>query len=485
VRTTRPEIMSTLAFDSHPARAASPAPARDHWPLIIAGAFLCLHLLLILFVDVANSDAFLLADRALVRLRTLQELLATASAGEAREYLANHGIVGDYAAHALLYGLGGQFAIVAVQIALALLSGVCVYRIARVIELSPRMSALAMALYLAMPHTLVFPHQLASEALHVPLLVVSTWLLVKSLRERSWRALFAGALCLGIATLIRPITLLWPLVAGLVLMIGLRPRHGLIFISVAMLPVLAWMSFVGVNTGEFGLGKSNHSMGRNLFERVGRIAATLPVHEQTQVRLDYLDAAEPTLGPLQYLHFSVSYPAASLRHLMHDATAFFAKSGVERLTIDYLQLQPRAGSIQHADNGWRQQLEQHGWGYTIRYLWNALGAVLAISIIGALAIAALFALASVGALHFVRRFFVERGGYTLIGVMLASIVAYIFAFSQVLNAMQSRQRAPAEFAVVLLAMTGLVVVRKWLAQRAANSRPSVSKPAMISVDQPF
>jgi hypothetical protein len=469
--------MSTLAIDPHHARAAI-ASDPGRLPLIVAAAFLCLHVLLLLFVDASSSDVFLRADRAHVRLRTLQELLATTSAGEARQYLANHGILGDYAAHALLYALGGRFTVIAVQIALALFSGLCVYRIGRVLELSPRMCALAMALYLAMPHTLVFPHQLASEALHVPLFVISTWLIAKALRERSSRALIASAVLLGIATLIRPITLLWPIVAGIVLMIGLRPRHGLMFVGVALLPVLAWMSFVGVHTGEFGLGKSNHSMGRNLYERVGRIAATLPAEQQRQARAQYLDTVEPTLGPVEYLSFSLAYPKAALRHLMHDATAFFAKSGVERITIDYLQMRPRAGSIQDSDNGWRQQLERHGWPYTIRYLWNELGVVLVISLLGAVAIALLFAFAAIGTLHVVRRWFVDRTPDALIGVMLAGVVAYIFFFSQVLNAMQSRQRAPAEFAVVLLAVSGLVVARKWLGQRAVSSRSSVPKPRL-------
>ena len=459
-----------------------PIVSRDRTPLLIAAAFAIVHIGLVIFIDASNAEVFLRADRAQVRLRTLLELLASPSFDEAVHYLASHGIVGDYAAHALLYAVGGRFFLIGVQIALCLIAGLCVYRLGRALELSGRMSAMAMTVYLCMPHTLVFPHQLASEALHVPLLVISTWLLAKGILERQWRVLAISALLLGIATLIRPITLLWPLVAGIVAAIALRPRLALAYTGLAVLPIVLWMSFIGMNTGEFGLGKSDHSMERNLYERVGRITDSLPSAEQENARREHLSSPERTLGASDYLRFSFAYPVASLRHLMHDATAFFAKSGVERITIDYLQLTPDASRLQGSRDGWRQQLERHGWAYTLRFLWDTLGPILLVSAFGAVAIVALFILAAIGAAYFVRQLVIARTPESFIGTMLLGLVAYIFLFSQVLNAMQSRQRAPAEFAVALLAAAGLQWLRSRSRQRAPYSPARVTKSGLVGAD---
>lgn len=428
-------------------------------PLYVAGAFLLLHALLAVLVDATDPDAFLRADRALARMRVVQELLASPSFGDVRHFLASHGVVGDYAMHALLFGGGGRFAVVLVQVVLCVFSGVCVYRLGRFLDLTPRMSALAMAVYLALPHALVFPHQLATEALHMPLFAISTWLLACGIRERRWRSLAVSALCLGLATLIRPITLLWPLVAALVVALAVRPRAALIYAVLAVLPIIAWMSFIGIQTGEFGLGKSDHSMERNLYERVARIVDTLPSERRLEARAAYLASPERELGPVDYLRFSADYPGAALQHLVLDGTAFFAKSGIERITIDYLHLRAGEDTVQDTNDGWRQQLERHGWQYTATYLWQHLGAVLLISVAGALVMAALFGLAAVGALHFLHRLWLARTPQALIGTLLVGVIAYTFMFGQVLNAMQSRHRAPAEFAVVLLAATGGCVLR--------------------------
>lgn len=317
----------------------------------------------------------------------------------------------------------------------------------------------------------------------MPLLVISTWLLATGCMERKPSWLIASAFCLGLATLIRPITLLWPFVAALAILICYRPREAALYWVCALLPVVLWMSFIGAQTGEFGLGKSAHSMERNLYERVLRITATLPPGERDQARAAYLPAAatpaDRELGALGYLKFSVAYPAASSKHLLHDATAFFAKSGVERLTIDYFALTDGAAELQDPDRGWRQQVEVHGWPHTLRFLWRTMGATLVVSLAGAAAILGLFVLALIGALHFLRRLGEIRAPGVMLGVLLIALVGYVFLFAQVLNAMQSRQRAPAEFAIVLLAAVGLGILRSRSTNRREIARRSAKEEAEI------
>lgn len=442
------EVSTTGA--SQGTRALHPSQA----PFLIAAAFALLHLLLALLVDRAAPDLFIRADRAGERLSAVLGLIATSSWPDTKAFLATHGIFGDYAVHALLYDIGGRFGVVIVQVTLALVSGLCVYRIASLLGLTARAAAIAMTLYLCLPHTIVFPHQLATEALQIPLVVISTWLLIESLFRPRLAPLIVSALCLGLATLIRPIMLLWPFVAALALALAVRPRAAIAYAGAALLPVLAWMMFVGAQTGDFGLGKSGHSMERNLYERVERITDTLPPAVRADARAVYLDAENQELTAATYLRFWLDHPGASFEHLARDAMAFFGKSGIERLTIDYLALSSGAKSLQDPERGWRRQLEEHGLIQTARSLSETLGAVFLISVIGAVLMLCLVAFAFGGTLHFVAQWRTLRAPRVVAGLLLASLVLYIFWFSQVINAMQSRHRAPAEFALVLLAVVG-------------------------------
>lgn len=446
-------------------------------PILIATLFLLLHVFLAFTVDAADPEAFLRADRAYERMQALQGLLASSSPQQAIEFLGAHGIVGDYAAHALLYVVGGRLAVVFVQIALVILSGIGVYRLAALLGLPPRARAAVMAIYLSLPHTLVFAHQLATEALHVPLFVISNWLLAEGIRNKRLSALAWSAACLGLATLIRPISLLWPIVAAAALMVSWRPRAGLLYACLAILPVLAWMSFVGAQTGSFGLGESSHSMTSNLYERVMRITATLPAKERRAARATYLQDSEHSIGPFAYMRFSLDYPQASLEHLLRDAVAFFAKSGVERITIDYLALSTRSAMLQDDQEGWRRQLELNGAAHTARYLWGALGAIFLASLLGALVIVTLFVFAILGAWTFAKRWREICTPEVATGLLLACVVIYTFVFSQVLNAMQSRQRAPAEFAIVLLGAAGLRSLRQRRSERIEWARATQSRNA--------
>lgn len=422
-------------------------------PALIALAFLALHALLTATVDAADPEVFLRADRAHERLRVLQGLLEVGSMRQFIDYLASHGIVGDYAVHAALFFAGGRYGIIFVQVALAILSGLAVYRIAILLGLRREMAALAMTLYLALPHTLIFPHQLVTEALHVPLFVIANWMLAEGMHTRA-SMLGWSAVCLGVATLIRPITLLWPIAAGIAVAISRRSRDGVMYGCIALAPIMLWMLFVGSQTGRIGLGESDHSMERNLYERVARITATMPIDERDIARAAYLTDRGRKLGPAAYFIFAVEYPLPVAQHVLRDGVAFFAKSGIERITVDYLAVVAGSQAVQSPSDGWRRRLELHGVAHTAAYLWTTLGAVLIVSIAGAVMMLAIVLLALAAVVDAMRSRQTHTVAARALIAMLTGVVLYTFVFSQVLNAMQSRQRAPAEFALVLLATLG-------------------------------
>lgn len=406
-------------------------------------------------IDARDAEAFLRADRAHERWRVLQGLLDVGAMPQLSHYFASHGIVGDYAVHAGLYLAGGRYGVILIQVGLAILSGLAVYRLAILLGLSRGKAALAMSVYLALPHTLIFPHQLVTEALHVPLFVISNWMLIEGLRKARPALLGWSALLLGVATLIRPITLLWPIVATAIVALSRRGRDGAIYGCIALAPIVLWMMFIGSQTGRIGLGESDHSMERNLYERVARITSTMPTDEREAARAAYLAEPDRKLRPLTYFSFAIEYPLPVLEHVLRDATVFFAKSGVERITLDYLALVPESGAIQSPQDGWRRQLELHGVAHTASYLWASFGGMLIVSIAGAVITLTLVLLAVAGVLGSLRhRRDMDSTARWLVAALTA-VMLYTFLFSQVLNAMQSRQRAPAEFALVLLATVGL------------------------------
>src|SRR5262249_35577761 len=123
--------------------------------------------------DLAHPDRFLHADRAGERIAAVQGFAQALQTGRLWGYTTSHGIVGDWLPQALLYVAGGAYFVIAVQVLLALASVLWVRDIGLRLGMAEGPARGAALLYALLPHTLVFPHQLASEAIFVPLVVLS------------------------------------------------------------------------------------------------------------------------------------------------------------------------------------------------------------------------------------------------------------------------------------------------------------------------
>ena len=410
--------------------------------------------------DLLHPELFLRADRARERIDVIQRFAALVQGGgDFAAFFAGHGIVGDWLPQALLYMAGGQYLVIAVQIALALAS------VAWLRELGPRFglsaggAAAAAALYGFLPHTLVFPHELASEAIFVPLVVLSFRL-----------SLGAGSgLALGLATLIRPLTALWPFIHAAIEPAALKKRAA--YVAWALVPLLAWMGFILAATGELSMGRSGHDLGRNLYDRMQRMAAPLPEAQRPAPRPE----GQQRVSVGEYLRFCAEHPLAAAAHSARDLTVMGLKSGIERIVLDYLDLYPEdRATLQNSDGGWRESVEQRGPVKALFELlrarpglvfWSALGAVLFL-VFMALALVGAFS-ANAGAES--RR---RRG-------LLALFVLYVLATAQVVDAAQSRHRAPAEFALCLLAVAG------WAALRGKRAQHLRSKDFIYRRAEPY
>lgn len=445
-----------------------------YFPFFTLAFALSVHLLMLLR-DLSNTTIFFNADRALSRWNTMQGIIDAFANNQATDFLISHGVIGDYIFHAILLELGGKFGLILFQVGIALLSGWGVYRIGHLIGLSVRQSSLAAGIYLFLPHTLVFPHQLITEALHTPFLVISLWLTIEFLRNGrgNTRCLIIGALLVGIATLIRPITLLWPMIVGLTLMRGTKVRFGAIYLVLAYLPILLWMGFIGTQTGKFGFGKSPHDMEHNLYQRVLRISDAMPSEQAEQTRKIYLNQGEKgTLGTVAYFRFATDYPFFFAQHLARDIIVLVGKSGVERISIDYLELNKTARTqFQDGRTGWRKILAEQGLMGVVHYFWQNDGQVLIISLLGSILMLFMIIVAIVGGWRLVLSNRKEINDRYIIWLLI-SLPLYTFLFSQVVDYVQSRHRATSEAAIVLLAVYGVVFIMKRLTAQIKKSETS-------------
>src|SRR6185436_14756373 len=207
--------------------------------------FVLLHAAMFVY-DMQYPERFFFADRAGDRIISLDRMLAALHAGDLGAMLPTRGVIGDWLPQGLLYLAGGMTLVVLVQVLLVLFSIACVRRIGLRLGLAEAGACTAAAIYGLLPHTLVYPHELASEGLFVPLVVIAFT--------------FTSGLAMGAAILIRPVAALWPLFTG-------NKRY----IALALLPLVAWMGFVKMQTGELSIGKTHADLGSNLYQRAVRM----------------------------------------------------------------------------------------------------------------------------------------------------------------------------------------------------------------------
>lgn len=411
--------------------------------------------------DFYHPEVFLRADRSLSRLQSMEGFWGALKSGGMTGYLATHGNPGDYVIQSIGYLLVGRMGLILLQVLLTLWAAYALFRVAEMVLQCPHGALVASALYLMLPHTLILCHQLSSEAIHTPLLVISIWLLARQMERGSMVPLVASALTVGVANLIRPVTLLWPLVCS-GLMLKRTPGRAVAFLVVAVFPVLAWFIFILSSTGEFGIGKSSRDMGHNLYQRVSRISRTLPANRADDVHAAYLRTGEKgTLSLTEYLRFVADFPGPALKHSARDLIVMTTKSGVERITIDYLKV----GDTELQRGRWRKILEREGFIATLRFLWKTQGFNLTIGLLGAAGMVILLALACTGAVRLVLLYPMQDPQQRLVTGVLIALPLYIFIFSQLVNAAQSRHRAPAEAALVVLAVCGYELLMKRFGRR--------------------
>ncbi|MGH8217362.1 MAG: glycosyltransferase family 39 protein [Steroidobacteraceae bacterium] len=442
--------------------------------------YAALHVGLLLY-DLLTPDAWMRADRAAERMKHMTELLALPSASSRLAYVFQHNIPGDYAVQALLYGIGGRMLLLSVQVALCVLAVVCVYRIAEKVLDGPRRALLAAGVYALLPQTLVYPHQLSAEAWFSPLIVFAFYYAARWFcADRSTAAPRSG-FSWALATLTRPTPLPFALLAPLAIRSRFSRGGAVAYYAALLAPMVAWLVIVHGYSGTWTFGEgTGPNLGANLADRVNRIIATLPPASRAAARERYLEPASPpasspagspvwgvTLG--EYLRFCGGHAGACIAYSGREAFQFFLKSGIEKITIDYLPLVSAQGrhAITSAGGGWAQQVGKQGVVRAAREYLASYPLVLSISIAAMLAFTALMAFYVRGLLDAVLAMWRGPGkkaaSRTALLALLGIFPLYLFVASSVGGGMESRHRAAAEFAIAIVAVRGWQL---WRSRRA-------------------
>jgi len=440
---------------------------------------LILHMAMFAF-DFVNPDPFLMVDRARERLANIEGLSTTIShSSHIGEYLATHGVIGDYFIHAVIYIPLGQYGVIAFQIALLLLSVAALFKLTELVSGSKITAAMAALVYMHLPHSLVFPHQLSSEAISIPLIIISFYLLTQYLLKKpSALFLILSGTSFGIAILVRPVLALWPIAVMFLLLFVSHEKNALLrapgYAIAALAPLLLWMLFILIATGQFSMGSSEHDLNHNLYNRTEIMIDSLPSKEKQAAKTQFLTRAansQQELSLSTYLRFAAAKPGAFGAQLLRDAIVIVSKSGVNRLALDYFNAFPEArDQLQQPSTGWRRYLDQHGLAATVVYLISRYPLLMTVNVGAAILCLAFTSMALFGGGLVASQLPRVNSGGKVIRLLILAFPFYVFFASQVVSAMQSRHRAPAEFALCLLfAVAAHYLVTLRFQERPANA----------------
>jgi hypothetical protein len=446
--------------------------------------YVVLHAALLVY-DFHHPDVWLKADRANERIAQIGEFPQVNGLRAQLDYIGRHGAPGDYLIQVTLYDLGGFASMLLAQVTLCILSVVCVYRMARTALAEGRLPLLVAGLYALLPQTLIFPHQLSAEAWFVPFVIFGFYWMTRWFATRAARPAFLSGLSWAGAALTRPTVLPFALLSALAAPRDKRGSARLPYTLALVVPVLAWVAMVHLYTGKWSLGEgTSASVGNNLMLKARFISDNFPPEAKERAQRQHIAPAMSRDGLMtaaEYARFCADYVGPCTSQVAQDALNFFLKSGIERLTLDYLGLLPEQERIETqrahpgSSRGWAQEVRRRGaLGATELYL-AKYPLIVGTSVLAALAfgiVTLLYIAGAVDALIALLKHSLEDRRLVL--ALLAIFPLYLFAASSVVSSMQSRHRAAAEFAMLIVAANGLRVCRRWITRARPIPREELS-----------
>jgi 4-amino-4-deoxy-L-arabinose transferase-like glycosyltransferase len=439
-------------------------------------------------LDIEGTDGFFRADRASQRLHAMRNLIECGPDHAAViGCLVKQGSIGDYGIHAAFYALGGPLAVIVFQIVLAIAAAIGVTYIAWRALLSKNLAIAAGVLYVCLPQSLAFPHQLLSESISNPFVIFGTVGLLYALANRrsAWIWLLAG-LAMGIAGLVRPaLILLAPLSAILLTVIDRERRHvakSFLFAMSGIAPFVLWCLFMFLQVGKFGPGESTQDLGLNFSQSTAKVLLSEGVAPADGRAPDWL----PTrLTTGEYLSYIRRYPRGFANLYLKNILVMVSDSGIGRLYVDLLGFGAEERiRMQDPALGWRAQLTNHGPLAMLKQGWALAPGTIVAGIVGALG----FALVNLGTV--IAYVVLLRAGSLLRSsagslqqrwclAFLLVIPIYVVATSQVVAYAPSRLRSQGEFAWAILACFGWAYAGRAIRGAALRAKQPRAQPQPV------
>jgi hypothetical protein len=306
----------------------------QRFPLSVLVLFLLVHGLLLWF-DISNPQAFFQGDRAKGRYSKIQYLYCTEhSTASYTSRLLEQGDPGDYVIHGALYCLGGPYLVIVFQIVLNFFAVFGLYKIASLLYLRRRYCIICAVSYMLLPGSLMQPHTLVTEGIFNSLVIYSLYFMLQVMEKEFRRSAFIFAsLFMGLAIMVRFQLVLFPVLFAAIFCCYYRNeclKRVTLIAMVSFAPLVGWLVFVYTQTGQLGLGPSDHSLGFNFFIRVVRMSKIGGFVFDPSL---YINKQMPLLDFVWYVY---EHPISYLRTLFYGIVNLLFNPGVNHFAGHYL-----------------------------------------------------------------------------------------------------------------------------------------------------
>jgi hypothetical protein len=447
--------------------------------------FLCVFFILInipfLIHDFTFSDRFFSGDRLHQRHDKIEyafhavetpyaQIIVATEEREAATTLFERVVAlsgpGDYLLHGFLLETGGRPLVLFVQLGLALIAALCVLQLGLLLGLTERFALVGALLYSALPGTIGNAHQLVTEGVFNPLVVIAIYLLTRCLSGQfEYRWLLIASLAIACASFLRVQLLLFPLVVAMLMLYDQRGKAAkatALFLVLSMGIPLGIIAFEGFLKGTFAVGASDFSLAHNFYLRSERIAAVAGLAFDGTV---FPGKQMPLSAFLEYIF---AHPIAYIQTVFTDVVNIIVNPGTKWFATDYLHVVDFSENYRY----FVDVRDQQGlWGVALAILGQ--GPLFAMSFFGGMIVWCLILLgAGIGAIVFLSRTNVSL----VVKALLVLFVLYEIGVSVVAGGLPRwTYRTPFEFLIV--AMLAFSLEWFW-------SRMEVRRSALASEGHP-
>ena len=383
---------------------------------------------------------------------------------------------GDYIFQGLFLTKGGVYSLLAFQLLLSLLASVAVFYLAIILGLPAQLALAATIVYMLLPGSLISPHQLSSEALYNPLVVIGIAFLIKYVEERSRDlVLTIGIASLALAILVRPQLLLYPFLLILILRIFDAPswrRKAIGILLICFLLPISWGLLVHGKTGGYNLGGSHN--GRGFF--FNRTAERMAMVGDFEIEPSHSVETKMSIG--EFSGYVIEHPVAFLRLKGMDLLNVILNPGTYSLAVHHLGFWTPAGDTSY----WVTVRDQEGLSGTFAEMFRRGRGFFTVIVGGVIVWGLVLMGAFVGAIVFWR----DGRSTTASKAILFSFLFYGLLVVMISNTPRWGHRTPIEFLIVILFVLGIEALtsrvkgrreyRRYLERVSLTSNGDTSKP---------